>query len=343
MGINWVTYTEGYPLRVDVFREELGDHHEIKEIELSGRADVEGLAAEVGVCDALYMRPGTVTRDVIEAAPELEVIAINGSGYDHVDLDAATEHGIVVTHNPGAPGPAVVEHTFGLIFSTLRKIPYDVQQTENGKWPSGRVDPELSQLTMGVVGLGTIGFEVAKKAIQAFDVDVIAYDPYVDGDRDSPFWPRFGRETVVEAGIELVDFDSVFERADLVSLHVPHTAETERMVDEEALGALEGGFLVNNSRGPVVDQNALVALAREDHFAGVALDVLETEPPAPDNPLLAMRDVYVTPHRGASSDMFLERSARLAAQKITTVRNGGEPDTTLNPDVFDSKRSRTGK
>jgi D-3-phosphoglycerate dehydrogenase len=278
---------------------------------------------------ALYFRTGRVTRHLLEAHPPLSFVVTHGSGTDHIDIEAATDHGVTVVHTPEGPGPAVVEHTLGLMIATLRGLPSRIDATARGEWSTAQgTVPELREQTVGILGLGTIGLGVTR-ALRPLGVDVLGYDPYVTGDRESSLYPRYDRGAVEETGVTLVTLPALFDRADLVSVHVPLTEHTAGMVGEHELSTLDDGYLVNLARGEVVDEPALVDAA--DHLGGVALDVLSTEPPDPDNPLLSHPNVLVTPHVAASTDGYLERSATSAGEKLRTLFDGGRVDTIVNP------------
>lgn len=333
-----VTHSETHPVDVELITELL-DEHEVRTLEIPYRGLEHDLQEEfieaLEGCEALLLRPGVVSRRVIEESPSLRVIAIHGSGYERVDLEAATEHGVVVANNPGSSGPGVVEHTFGLLFTLIRELPEIFERTAAGEWVEARYHTrELNHTTLGVVGLGRIGFRVASIASQAFDAEVLGYDPYVSGERRSSIYPRFDRETVEDAGIELCSLEALLDRSDVVTLHVPRTEETMGMIGAGELERLEGKFLINTCRGGVIDEPALIDAVERDTFAGVALDVMEKEPPSPDNPLLGADGVLVTPHVAGISDAYLERAAQMATDVIRTVLEGGTPETVVNPAVL---------
>lgn len=286
---------------------------------------------------ALYIRVGDVTESTLEKCSNLEIVATCGSGYDHIDVGAATERNVLVTHTPGAPAPGAIEHVFGLLFSLLHDLPELYEATSNGEWEQAqRPVAELYNRRLGVVGLGTIGKEVAITARERFDAEVIAYDPYVSGERQSEIYPRVTKEEVESHGIRLVEKSRLFESADVVTLHVPLTGDTEGFVGEAELEALSNGYLINTSRGGVVDESALIAAVERDQLRGVALDVMSTEPPGPSNPLLSSPDVLVTPHVAGGSEGYTERSARINADRISTALCGDRPGGLVNPSVLDS-------
>ena len=286
--------------------------------------------------EALFLRPGRVDEAILEAAGELELIAIHGSGYDRVDVEAATRHGVIVTHNPDAVWPGVVEHTFGVCFTLLRDLPTVFEETAAGKWNEVRDHPrELQTATLGVIGLGRIGYQVARVAAEGFGATVLGYDPYVDGSAISPIYPRYDQASVEALGVDVVGLDRLLEESDIVSLHAPKTEETIGMIGESELEKLHGDYLINTARGGIIDEPALLAAVEDDALAGVALDVLEQEPPDPDDPLLRSDRVLTTPHIAGISDGYLERAATQGAAKIRDHFAGEVPANVLNPSVLE--------
>lgn len=331
-----VVESSSHPIETETFRDALGSEYAVSNLELPPgslhvRADDELTAALDGV-DAVFTRAGALTESVLDATTHLQVIAVHGSGYDHIDVDAATANDIVVTHNPEGPGPAVVEHTIAQMILLLREFPARFAQTAEGEWSRDPVR-ELSEQTVGVVGLGYIGSRVAEIASETFGADVIGYDPYVDGTRDSDIWPRVDRQEVEAAGVELVDEDDLFSRADVVTLHTPLTDRTADLVSDGELAALEGGYLVNTARGGVVDEDALLTAVESGTIAGAALDVLNEEPPEATDPLLDHPRIHVTPHIASATAAYPRRAAEAAAEKIQMVLSGERPATVVNPAV----------
>lgn len=282
----------------------------------------------------LYVRVGEVTETVLDRAENLEIVSTCGSGYDHIDVEAASERGVLVTHTPEAPAPGAVEHTFGFILSLLNEFPTMFSRTANGGWAEGQtIVQEMYGRTLGIVGLGTIGSKVAKIAAESFNMDVVAYDPYVEGVRKSNIYPRINRDEIESYGVELVDYDTVFERASVVTMHVPLTPETESMVGSEEFEALEGGYFLNLSRGGVVNEEELIDAVDRDLLEGVALDVMNEEPPDPSNPLLDAPKVYVTPHIAGGKEGYPGRSAEINAKRISKALGGDVPDGLVNPQL----------
>lgn len=322
---------------VDLFRDLLHGH-DVDHIRLSSGDIATNIDTEYNLKPyrSLYVRIGAITQDVIERAPNLEHVATCGSGYDHVDVDAATEAGIMVTHTPNAPSPGVVEHTFGVLFSLLHRFPEMFERTAQGQWAEGQTTVgELYGKCLGVVGLGTNGSRIATIAAQHFDAEVIAYDPYVSGEFESDIYPRVSREEITSRGISLTDKVSLFEEADVVTMHVPLTEETHQMVSGKELTALKSGYLINTSRGGVINEDALIKAVEADQLAGVALDVMTTEPPSSDNPLLDSSRAYVTPHIAGGTERYAERSVRINAERIANVLDGKRPDSLVNPAVLE--------
>lgn len=241
--------------------------------------------------DAIIVRSGTkVTEEVIKAAKNLKFIGRAGVGVDNIDVKAATQRGIIVANAPGGNTVSTAEHTFALILSLLRKIPSAVNSVKSGKWERKKfIGTELRGKTIGVLGLGRVGFEVAKRA-SAFEMNVIAYDPYIS------------KERAEEIGVKLVSFDEVIKKSDIITIHVPKTKETTHLISEKEIESMKDGvFIINCARGGIVDETALYNAIVKNKVRGAAIDVYEKEPPEPDNPLLKLDDVVTTPHLGAST------------------------------------------
>jgi D-3-phosphoglycerate dehydrogenase len=334
-----VVFASSHPVDLDAIHAELSDFDvDVLEVPAEHRREPEAEDALVDALDdhaAILTRTIRVTRRAVEAAPNLEVVATHSAGYDHLDLDALTEHGVVTVHNPDGPAPGVVEHTFAMAFTLLRELPRRYDDMADGDWFGARdIVPELGLQTVGVVGLGTIGYDVARQAASGYGAETIAYDPYVTGERTSKIYPRVDRETVEGAGIELVDRDALFDRADVVCVHAPLTEVTRHSIADDEFDRLDGGWLVNVARGPVVDEDALLAALEDGRVAGAGLDVFEEEPSENDR-LLAHPNVQATPHVAGFTDGFMARTGTLAAQRIRTVLEGSRPEFVINPEVYD--------
>jgi len=317
---------------IDTFRENITDYT-VDRIALSQSSIDASVDPSVDLSSyrALYVRVGNITDEVLNRAPNLEIIATCGSGYDHIDIEAATTHGVMVTHTPEAPAPGAVEHTFGFIFTLLNEFPTMFKRTASGNWSEGQtIVNELRDRTIGVVGLGTIGSKVAKIAQNSFNADVVAYDPYVDGSRESAIYPRVSRQEIEDAGITLVDKSEVFELSSLVTMHVPLTNETKQMVGTEEFKSLEDGYFINLSRGGVINEGELVEAVEQNLLAGVALDVMDSEPPSKSHPLLRAENVYITPHIAGGKEGYPKRSAEINSTRICNALRGNKPNKLIN-------------
>jgi len=255
--------------------------------------------------DALVVRSGTqVTREVIEHAENLQIVGRAGIGVDNIDIDAATDHGVIVANAPEGNVRAAAEHTVAMMFATARSIPQAHARLTDGEWAKGDfLGTELNGKTLGIVGLGRVGQEVAKR-LGSLGMDLVAYDPYIGEDRAN------------QLGAELVDLDACLDAADFVTVHVPLTEETENLISEEELAQIEGGYIVNVARGGIIDEAALAEAVDDGVLKGAALDVFADEPLSPDSPLLGVEDIVVTPHLGASTEAAQEHVATTTADQI---------------------------
>jgi len=226
-----------------------------------------------------------VDRRVIESLPNLRLIVTRSSGFDHIDIQAAGERGIVVSNVPGYGGMPVAEHVFALLLAVLRKVLKADSAVRASKWLSPGLQGRLvNGKTFGVVGTGAIGESVARIA-RAFGARVIAYDVV--------------KKPVLEAEgvLKFVPLEDVLEKSDIISLHVPLTKETYHMISRDSIARMKkGAVLINTSRGQIVDQEALVEALRTGRLSGAGLDVFEKEPPDPDDPILRLENVVLTPH-----------------------------------------------
>ncbi|MBS1263781.1 MAG: Glyoxylate reductase [Methanonatronarchaeales archaeon] len=275
--------------------------------------DRERLLEEAPGFDAIIVRSGTaVDAEFLEAADRLKVVGRAGVGVDNIDLDAATERGIVVLNSPQSSTISAAEHTVGLMLSLARNIPQAYESVKSGRWEKSKyLGVELYDKTLGVFGLGRIGAEVARRA-QAFDMNVVAYDPYISEDRAN------------QMGTTLRGVDEIVEEADFMTFHVPLTDETRGMIGEEEIGRMkEGARLLNVARGGIIDEDALYWALEEGEIAGAALDVFEEEPPD-DNPLLELDNLIATPHLGASTEEA-QRSVAVSTARQVTRALKGEP------------------
>jgi D-3-phosphoglycerate dehydrogenase / 2-oxoglutarate reductase len=268
-------------------------------------------SADLAECEALIVRSQTrVTAALIAAAPHLRVIGRAGIGVDNVDVDAASRRGIVVVNAPASVVTAAAEHTLALILSLCRRIPQAHQSVAAGRWERGRfVGTELRGKTVGIVGLGNIGAEVARR-LAAFDVRIVGSDPFVSG------------EYAARLGVQLLPLETLLEIADLITVHVPLTASTRNLIGARQIERLKpGARLVNCARGGVVDEDAVVRALADGRLAGAALDVFAQEPPT-NQELLASDRVVLTPHLGASTEEAQVAASVEVAQQVIAVLEG---------------------
>jgi len=252
--------------------------------------DVDALLRAIGSADALVVRSETqVTPEVLAAAPALKVVARAGVGVDNIDLDAASRAGVLILNAPGANAVSAGEHTIALLLAVTRQIPHADASTRAGKWERKQLRPiDLRGRTVGIVGLGRVGSVVAQR-LRAFEMQVLAYDPYI------------GTQRFTEMGAAPVDFETLLAKSDVVTFHVPATAETAHMLNATTIQQLKPGTIViNAARGEVVDQDALAEALRSGKVAGAGVDVFPHEP-CVSSPLFDLPNVVVTPHTGGSS------------------------------------------
>jgi D-3-phosphoglycerate dehydrogenase len=270
----------------------LKSHKEFQVDEVSKLSEDE-LCAKIKGYDALIIRSGTtVTGKIILASDKLKVIGRAGVGVDNVDVEAASKKGIVVMNAPTGNTISTAEHAFSLMMALSRNIPAASQSVKQGKWERKKfTGVELYGKVLGIVGLGRIGSEIAKRA-QSFEMKVIAFDPFLTV------------EKAKNLNIESVDLDTLYSRADFITIHTPLTEETRHLLDEKAFQKMKKGVrIINAARGGIVDEQALANSIRSGKVAGAALDVYESEEEAPlKTPVLELEQVITTPHLGASTE-----------------------------------------
>ncbi len=276
----------------------------------------EDIIADIGDCDAIIVRTAKITAKIFDAAPKLKILARHGAGYDGVDLEAARKHGVLVCTAGGANAISVAELAifYMLYCSRNFKKVQKLYLEDYRKAKMGIPKTELEGKTLGLVGLGNIGKLVAKKAALGFDMTVLAYDP-------------FAKKEGLPEYIRLVeDRDEIFRQADYVSLHVPATPETVHSVSDREFGLMkESAYLINTSRGSIVDEPALVRALQAGKIAGAGLDVLEKEPIDPANPLIEMDNVLTAPHIGGATKEASSRSSVACAEAIDDFFSGRTP------------------
>jgi D-3-phosphoglycerate dehydrogenase len=277
---------------------------------------------------ALLVRSETkVTRKVIEAAPKLRVVGRAGVGVDNVDVEAATQHGIVVMNTPGGNTVTTAELSFAMLLALARKVPQAHTSMAAGKWDRKLLQgTELLGKTLGILGMGRIGSEVAKRAL-AFGMRVIAYDPYLTEDRAKAVGAEFAAEV-----------DNIYRVADFITVHMPITPETKHMLNAAAFAKMKPGVrLVNCARGEIVVEADLIAALESGKVAGAALDVYSVEPLPAEHPFRKQPNLILTPHLGASTQEAQEKCGIEVAEVITGYLLTGEVRNAVNLPYLDAK------
>jgi len=286
------------------------------EVDVKTGMKPEELKACIGEYSGLVIRSATkVTAEIIEAATNLKVIGRAGSGLDNVDKAAASKKGIVVMNTPGGNTVTTAEHTIAMLFSVARMIPQATASMKAGKWEKKKfMGVELFNKTLGIVGLGAIGSQVAKKA-QGIEMNIIAYDPFLS------------EEKAQEMGIKKGSLDEIFAESDFITIHSPMTPETKGLINASTIAKMKNGVrIINCARGGIVNEHDLYEAMKSGKVAAAALDVLEKEPPE-NNPLLTLENLICTPHLGASTEEAQENVALAVAEQIAdylvhgTIRN----------------------
>ena len=289
-------------------------------VDVRGGISAEELKSVIGEYDGLVVRSRTkVTADLLSAAKRLQVIGRAGIGVDNIDVEAASRQGVIVENAPSGNSVTTAEHALCLLASLARHIPQADASMKAGKWEKKKFQgTELMGKTLGVLGLGNIGRIFASRA-RGLSMNVIAYDPFI------------GTEAAERLGVELVSLDELYSRADMMSCHTPLTAETKGMVGDEAFAKMKPGvFLVNASRGGVVDERALLRALDGGKVAGAALDVFEQEPPPEGYELTVHPKVVCTPHLGASTEEAQEKVAAEIAEQMVAYAERGEVRNAVN-------------
>ncbi len=285
------------------------------------------LCRRVTGCHGLIVRGATkVTASVLEVGRELVVVGRAGAGVDNIDVEAASQRGVIVMNTPGANTIAVAEHTVGLLLALARKLPQAHSALKEGRWEKERfAGVELYGKVLGILGLGRVGSEVARRTL-GLRMQVIAYDPYLTA------------EAARKLGVELVELDELLARADFISVHTPLTKETRNFVGPGEFARMKDGVrLINCARGGVIDEAALVEAIRSGKVAGAALDVFAQEPLPPDHPLLALEEVVATPHLAASTEEAQAQVALAIAHQIADVLVRGITRSAVNVPSVDAE------
>jgi D-3-phosphoglycerate dehydrogenase len=280
----------------------------------------ETLVARIGEAPYVVNIRSSVrfSSDVLERLSNVKLLSLWGTGTDHVDLEAAARLGITVTNTPGVSAIAMAEHTLALMLAVARDIPRIDMKTKRGGWPRGFVT-QLHGKTLGVIGLGAIGQQVARIA-RGIGMKVIA-------------WTRHANILLAqELDIELVQLDDLYRRADVVSLHIRQTPETAGFVGERELNMMKRtAFFINTARGAIVDEAALVKALETERIAGAGIDVFSTEPLPEGHPIAALSNVVLTPHSGGVTKEALEAGLQLAISNVFDFINGDAQNIVAGP------------
>jgi D-3-phosphoglycerate dehydrogenase len=273
-----------------------------------GPLKADELGAVLPEFDAVIVGADEVTRQVLERAERLKVISMHGSGLDHIEVKTAQERGVAVRSVAGGNASAVADLTWGLILSVARAIPQADQSVKRGMWEVF-IGTGVSGKTLGVIGMGSIGKQVILRAA-GFQMRLLAFDPHFDAE--------FARDHSVSGST----LDAVLQQSDFVTVHVPLTPETRHLVNRDNLSQMKSSsYLVNMSRGEVVEQVALLDAVEDGRIAGAALDVLEEEPPEPGDPILKQRNIITTPHMGGRTAEVLNYLSMQAATNVVEELN----------------------
>ncbi|MDD3574645.1 MAG: phosphoglycerate dehydrogenase [Methanospirillum sp.] len=288
------------------------------------------LVATIENYDALLVRSGTqVTERVIEAGKKLQFIGRAGAGVDNIDMNAATRHGVIVANAPEGNTLAATEHTMAMMQSLCRNIPQANASMQAGEWKRSKfMGVELNDKTLGIVGLGRIGREVAKRA-SSFNMHIIGYDPFISPDK------------AAEMGIESMSLDELFTKADIITVHTPLIKETRHIINEKTIATMKDGVrIVNCARGGIIDEAALAKEVKSGKIAGAAIDVFEEEPPK-NCPLIGIPNIIVTPHLGASTVEAQKNVSISIAKQCLEVLGGRDAKYVVNAPIIPSEQHET--
>lgn len=294
------------------------------DVQVLADASPDAVRRAITHADAIIVRLVLVTADVIAAGHRLRVIGRHGAGLDNVDLPAATRRRIPVVYVPQANSVSVAEHMIALMLAVSKRVIHLDHAVRSGQWHLRQsiVGVELDGKTLGVIGLGAIGRRVAEKCSTAFRMRVIGYDPYAT--------------TSPPVGVEQVStLDALLRQADIITVHVPLTAETRKMIGRRELALVKPtAVVINTSRGDVVDELALADALKAHRLGGAAVDVFAVEPPPPDHPLLSAPNTVLSPHAASHTEEALERMAVSVAEDVLLALDGKRPRYVGNPEVY---------
>ena len=299
-------------------------------VDVKLKLELRELIKQISKYDALLVRSGTkVTKEIIDAAKNLKVIGRAGVGVDNIDVEAASKKGILVMNTPGGNTISAAEHTMSMILALSRCIPQANISLKSKQWEKKKfLGTEIFQKTLGIIGLGRIGGEVAKRA-QSFGMEIIAYDPFIS------------KAHAREMGVKLVSFPELIKQADYITIHVPSTPETKHIINKETISQMKKGVrIINCARGGIIDEAALAEAVKSGKVGGAALDVFEKEPPF-DSPVLGLDNIIVTPHLGASTEEAQINVARDIALQVLDFLKNGIVRNAVNMPELDPEKMKT--
>jgi D-3-phosphoglycerate dehydrogenase / 2-oxoglutarate reductase len=286
-----------------------GDHGEI----IKMLKDITGIMLDTTI---------KFTGELMDSAPNLKVISRTGTGVDNVDVDAATQRGILVLHTPDANTVTVAEHTVSMIGALTKHLLFLDKETREGKFKTARryyLPVDLDGKTLGIIGYGRIGKQVARKCMAAFNMKVLIYDPYISDDVVAPGVVRYSDE------------EDVYKQADILTIHVPLTSETKNHIGEKLLSLMKpSAYLINTARGNIIDEMCVIKMLNEDKLKGAAFDVLTNEPPMDNEEFLLNPKTIISPHSAALTNECTVRVACEAAQGIVDYLEGRMPRSIFN-------------
>ncbi len=268
-----------------------------------------------------------IDAEVFDVAPKLKIVSQLAVGFDNIDVQEATKRGIYVTNTPEVLTDTTADFAWALLMAVARRVVEADKYVRMGQWkvgwhPAMMTGRDVYGATIGIVGAGRIGYAVAKRA-KGFDMKILFYDVIPRPEMEKDF------------GARRADLDTIFKESDFISIHVPLMKETHHLVNEEKLRLMKKtAYLINNSRGPVVDEKALYTALKEGRIAGAGLDVFEQEPTSPDNLLLKFDNVVVAPHISSASIETRSKMAEMVAENLVSFFEGKKPPNLINPDVM---------
>lgn len=302
-----------------------------KEVEVIFASGISAstLRREIKGINGVIVRTAPFPGEIIQAADRLEVIGRHGVGVDNIDIKTASKYKISVVYTPGVTDIPVAEHAFGFMVTLAKRYLITDRALREGKFKIreefSAVD--LNEKTLGIIGVGRIGSTMAQKCKAAFNMKVLAYDPYLSPDKAK------------QMGIILTgSLTELLEKSDFVTIHTPLTAETENLIGKEELGQMKkSAFLINTARGGIVNEKALFQALKEKWIAGAALDVFLEEPPPFDHPLFGLENIVLSPHMASLTRECVVTMARVVVQGVLDVLGGKRPQYIVNPDSFKDK------